>query len=143
MTRRRALDRYQQVDAVEQRPAQTAAVARQIGFAAPAALLLARHIRTGRGWWPPISMKASRIHRRVACSDDRHPPILEWLAQGLQGRTCELRELVEEQDAVVSEHHLPDPSPSRSADQPGRRDRVVGCTERTLSEQLETRRACR
>ena len=72
-----------QVDAVEQRPAQTTPVARQIGFAAPAALLLARvpaRARVGRG----IEHESSRIHRRVARPHDRHPAILERLAQSLQ-----------------------------------------------------------
>jgi hypothetical protein len=88
-----ALDVHQQIDAVKQRPAQAAAMARKVGFAAGAALALAGEpARTGIG--RRNQHEARWICRAMARSDDRHLAILQRLAQRLKRRSCELRELV-------------------------------------------------
>ncbi len=67
---------------------------------------------------------------RVARADDAHRPVLQRLAQRLQRAAAELRQLVEEQDAVVGERHLTRARRVAAADQPRGGDRVMGCAER-------------
>ena len=50
--------------------------------------------------------EAGRQQRRALAAHDRHLPVLERLAQRLQRRPRELRQLVEEQDAVMGEARL-------------------------------------
>ncbi len=84
-----ALYVHEQVDAVEQRAAQAAAVAREVHFAAGTALLLTRvSARTGIG--RRDQHEARRIHGRVARPHDCHATVLQWLAQRLERRTREL-----------------------------------------------------
>jgi hypothetical protein len=91
---RRALHARKQVDTVEQRPTQAAAVAGEVGFAAPAALVFARisaQTRIGGGQ----QHEPRRVDSRVACSHDRHPALLQRLAQRIESRARELGQLVE------------------------------------------------
>ena len=82
--------------------------------------------RVGRG----EQHEARGVDGRVARADDRDAPVLQRLAQRLERRAGELRELVEEQHAVVGEHDLAGrrcaPPPTR----PAARDRVVRRAER-------------
>jgi hypothetical protein len=78
MVGRCARNVHKHVDAVEQRPAQATAVARQLGFAANTAFALARISA-----WTWISRcqqhEARRVHGGVAGPHDRHLTILKRL----------------------------------------------------------------
>jgi len=111
-----ALEVREQVDAIEQRPAEPAAVAGEVGFTASTPIDIPRvaaRTRVGRR----DQHEPSRIQRGVVRPHDCHAPILERLAQCLQGRPRELRELVQEQHPVMRQHHLADTSPLRAADE--------------------------
>src|SRR5665213_1363497 len=75
----------------------------------------------------------------MARSHDRDATVLQWLAQRLERRARELRELVQKQHAIVGEHNLSDPSAPRAANQPCGCARVVTCPTRPLREQLAAR----
>ena len=113
---------HEQVDAVEQRTAQAAAVARQLRFAAAAALPVAR-VAAGTRVGRREQHEAGGVDRRVARPHDRHASLLQRLAQRLQRRARELRELVEEQHAVVGA--APPRRPSRAAAPPIRPAAVI------------------
>ena len=101
----RPLDADEQVHAIEQRSAEAPAVAAQVALAANAAVSDAGEpagARIGRR----DQHEPGREHQRPLSAYDRHPPVLEWLPEGLQRRTVELRELIEEQDAVIGEGGL-------------------------------------
>ena len=107
----------------------------ELGFAALAALAIARisaRARVGGG----EQHEPRRVDGRVACPSDRHAAVLEGLAQCLERRARELRELVEEQHATVGENDLPDAATARAADQTGRGDRMVRSTEWSALGQL-------
>ena len=74
--------------------------------------------------------EARRERHHLLAADDRHVAVLERLAQRLQARARELRQLVEEQDAVVRERRLARLRRVGAADQAGGRDRVVRRAER-------------
>ena len=69
--------------------------------------------------------EARRIHRGLLAAHDDHPAILQRLAQRLERMAPELRELVEEQDALVRQARLARARDRAATDEPGRRDRVV------------------
>ncbi len=77
-------------------------------------------------------LKARREDDRPLAAHDRHVPVLQRLAQRLESRAVELRQLVEEEDAVVREARLARPRQRSSADEPGGGDRVVRRPERAL-----------
>ena len=112
----RSLDVDQQVHPVEQRAAEPAAVAAQIGLAAaapvPHAGEPARARVGGRNQHEP-----RRKHERRLAANDRHAAVLERLTQGLERRTLELGELVQKQDAVVGERGLAGPGRRAPADE--------------------------
>ena len=88
--RGRPLHRDEQVDAVEQRPAQPPAVAREVGLRAPAAIALAgesARARVGGG----DEHEARREDRRALPAHDRHAAVLQRLAQGLQRSSARTR----------------------------------------------------
>ena len=66
---------------------------------------------------------------------DGHRAVLERLAQNLEHVLLELRQLVEEEHAVVGERHLARPGHVAAADQAGVGDGVVGRAERPGDEQ--------
>src|SRR5207237_125344 len=76
-------------------------------------------------------LKARGIGDGAAAADDHHRPLLQGLAQRLERRRLELRELVQEEHASMGPGHL-----ARSRDaaattyQAGHRDRVVRGAER-------------
>ena len=130
----RALQGAQEVDAVEQRAAQPAPVPRDVALRAAAAARI-----------PGVAARAwiGRRHEhepggkraRPLAAHDRRATVLERLAQSLQGGARELRQLVEEQDAVVGQARLARHRPRAAADQPGGRDRVVRRAEGAAGDQ--------
>ncbi len=68
--------------------------------------------------------EASREERVTADARDRHHAVLERLPQGLENRTRELGQLVQEQDAAMSQRHLTRPR-IRSSTHDRRRRRAV------------------
>ena len=79
--------------------------------------------------------EAGRQQRRALPAHDRHLPVLERLAQRLQRRPRELRQLVEEQDAVMGQARLPRAGMRPAAHEAGRGDRVVRSAERPLGDE--------
>ena len=119
-----ALDRDRDVDAVGERPAQLGAVtARRRRLAVALTGLLAAPTRAGIGG--RHEHEATRKLDRVTRTDDRHPTLLEGLAQRLERLARELPELVQEQHPAVGERDLPGPRRRAAADQARGRDRVV------------------
>jgi hypothetical protein len=97
---RRAADRDGDVDAVEQRAGEPPVVAGEIRGRAAASLLphaAAAGVRGGD------ERDARREDHHALRADDRHPAVLQGLAQRLERGPDELRELVEEQHAVMGE----------------------------------------
>ena len=81
------LDVDQQVHPVEQRPAQPAAVAAQVGLAAPAAVADAgepARARVGGG----DEHEPRREHQRALAADDRHAAVLERLAERVEASSA-------------------------------------------------------
>ena len=88
------MQRRRQVDPVEQGPAQPARMAEQFRVPARAPLALgcvAARARVGRS----DEHEAGRVDGAMAGAGDHDPPLLEGLAQRLESRSRELRELVE------------------------------------------------
>ena len=124
-----------EVDAVEQRAAEPPAVAVVIRSGALAGLVPAPARARVRGG---DEHEAGRQQRRALPAHDRHLPVLQRLAQRLQRRPRELRQLVEEQDAVMGEARLPRAGMRPAADEAGRGDRVVRSAERPLGDEAST-----
>ena len=74
----RTLHLHEQIHAVQQRPAELAAMTRDIGLRAAAAVV-AREA-AGAGVRRGDKLKARRIRDRTLSADDRHGPVLERLA---------------------------------------------------------------
>ena len=70
----------------------------------------------------------------------QHRPVLQRLAQSLQGVAPELGELVQEEHAVVGQADLTGAQRDPAAHQPRVAHRVVGCPEGTAREQRPPRR---
>jgi hypothetical protein len=121
-----------EVEPVEQGPAQPARVPREVGVgaAAPRRRRVPARARVGRGH----EHEARREDRRPLAAHHRHAPVLERLAQRLERRARELRQLVEEQDPVVGEARLPRRGHRPAADEPRRRHLVVWGAERALGD---------
>ncbi len=79
-------------------------------------------------------LEAGREGERALGPRDRHATVLQRLAQRLEARPAELPELVEKEDAPMRDRDLPGPRWRPAADEPGRRDRVVGRAERSLGQ---------
>jgi hypothetical protein len=119
-----------QVDAVQQRA----------GDLAQVLLDLRRRAAAGPPRIGAVSAGA-RVHRRHQDEvgregrgpqrpADRHAAVLQGLAQHLQRLAVELRQLVEEQDALVRQADLAGLRDAAAADQPGVADGVVRRAER-------------
>src|SRR5205807_2064240 len=90
------------VDAIEQRAAQATAVACEVGLCTAAALAdtgVAARAGVGGG----DQHEARRVYGRVVRAHDRDATVLHGLAKRLERDARELRQLVEEEDAVVRE----------------------------------------
>ncbi len=133
--RTRARDRHDDVEAVEERPREAVAVARD-------PLRRARALRTG------IAARTARaqVHRsdeleaRGEADAARRPSdedlaVFERLPQRFEGRALELRQLVEQQDAVMREARLTRPQLRSAADDRRRRGAVVRRAERRVADQ--------
>ena len=135
----RAADRDQHVDAVQQRAGEAAVVAGEVGGRAAAVVLphAARaRVRGGDEHEP----RRERHHPLPA--DDRDVAVLERLAQRLQARAHELRQLVEEQHAVVGERRLARASDA-SRRRRGRTPRSCGAARGTAAPTTSPSPACR
>ena len=73
--------------------------------------------------------------QRSGGAGDGHFPVLQGLAQGLQGVPLELRQLIEEQHAVVGQGDLPRVGRSTAAGQGHGGHRVVGRAEGAVGQQ--------
>ena len=129
----RALDAHQDVDAVQQRAREAAAVAGEVRLASTCSACPPRP--HGHGFEAATSMKRVGKTIDLLAADDRHVAVLERLAQRLEARARELRELVEEQHAAVRERRLARLRRVGAADEPGGRDRVVRRAERPRGDQ--------
>src|SRR5438477_12002965 len=132
-----------QIDPVEQRPGDPAAIPQY----------LVRRAATTPRVMPQISALA-RIHRGdelearreirlVRRTRDRDAARFERLAQHLEHRAVELRQLVEEEDAMVRERDLPRPRRRAAADERHGGGRVMRRAERTQPEELRTEHSFR
>jgi hypothetical protein len=132
-----------QVDAVEERPRQSPAVALDRRRAARTLAQLragpAARARVGRG----DEQEAAREPQGRRRAPDDHLALLERLAQGLDRRALELGQLVEEQHAAVGQRDLAGPRHAAAAEQRRRRHRVVRAAERPLVDEAARRRADR
>ena len=88
----------------------------------------------GHGLVAATSMKRDGKTSALA-PDDRHASVLQRLAERLDRRALELRELVHEQDPAVGERGLPRPRRVTAPDETGGRDRVVRRAERPRRDQ--------
>ena len=114
-TGRRHLDL--QVDAVEQRPGDARAVARNLVRRAAAAAVGVAEITAGAGIHRRDQLEARREIRLARGARDGDAPGLERLAQHLEHAALELRQLVQEQHAVVRERNLARPRIAAAAHQ--------------------------
>ena len=118
--------------AVQQRAGEPAAVADEVGLRALAAVVAeAARARIRRR----DEHEAGREDHHLLTADDRHVAVLERLAQRLQARAGELRQLVEEEHAAVRQGRLARLRRARTAHQARRRDRVVRRAERPRRDQ--------
>ena len=117
----RLLDAQDHVDPVQQRPAEPRAVTgrdRRVAAAlTPRVALVSARTRIRRGGEQEPSRKADRALR----PRDPHAALLERLAQRLERGPRELRQLVEEQHAVLREAGLPRRRRPATADETRRR----------------------
>ena len=132
-----ALHGDEQVDAVEQRAAEAAAVAREL---APRCSGSARAAAKphGHGLVAATSMKRAGKTARALAADDRHAAVLQRLAQRLERRPRELGQLVEEQHAVVGE--LASPGAGTRRRRPAPRRRWCGAARGTAARRPARRR---
>ena len=131
----------QQVDAVEQRTAQLPPVTCKVGFGAATALGAA--CIAARAWVRGGDQhEPGRIYRRVIRACDRDATLLERLAQRLQRRPRELRELVQEQHAVVGQDRLAQRPALRATHEPSCGDRVVRSAKRPPADEPACDVAC-
>src|SRR5205085_11902062 len=72
---------------------------------------------------------------RALAANDRDPPVLERLAESLEARALELRELVQEQHTVVGERGLARARRRAAAHESRRRDRVMRRAKRPPRDQ--------
>jgi hypothetical protein len=79
--------------------------------------------------------EASGIGKDGSGPGQGHEAVLQRLAQRLEGVPAELRELVEEEDAVVGEAHFPGTRDAPTADEAGVGDGVVGRAEGAAGEE--------
>ena len=86
----------------------------------------------GHGFVAATSMKRVGKIARALAAHDRDAAVLERLAQRLERGARELRELVEEQDAVVGQAGLAGRRDRAAADEARRGDVVVRRAERAL-----------
>ncbi len=111
-----------------------------------------RHARTaaapagvvaGQTAWARVhrrdELEAGRERRCAADPGDRDATLLERLAESLQHVPRELRQFVEEQDAVIGQCHLPRRHPWPAAHHRRVRQRVVGSPDRGLANELARR----
>ena len=92
---------------------------------------MAARARVGGG----DEQEARREDRGALASHDRHPAVLQRLAQRLERRPRELGQLVEEEHAVMGEARLPRQRQRAATHQPRRRDHVMRRAERALGDQ--------
>ena len=129
--RRHAFDAHVHVDSIHQRPSDPRLVpihhrrrtsARLLGIAEEAAWtgIRSSNERDPRGE-PDAPIRA----------DQDHVPVLERLTQRLKRCRPELRHLVEEEHAVVSQTDLPWPWRASSSNEPGDRARMMWCSKRS------------
>ena len=124
---RRHLDVH--VDAVQQGAGNAAHVALHLAFRAGAA--------AGGVAVPPTAAGVHGAHQHEPAGQgqgpgypgDGHHPILQRLAQSLQGGFVELRQLIQKEDAVVGQGDLPGPGHGAAAGQGHGRGRMVGAAE--------------
>jgi hypothetical protein len=84
-------------------------------------------------------LEPGREERLAAGSCHADDPVLERLAQGLERRPHELRQLVQEQDAAMRDARLTPAGPRTAADDGRRRGRVVRSPERRLGDERVAR----
>jgi hypothetical protein len=114
-----------QVEAVEQRPGEAALVARDRGRRAQARPLAVAAVAAGAGVHRRDEQELGRHRHRLARASDRDDAVLERLAQRFEHVATELRQLVEEQHAVVRQRHLAGANVGPAAEQARTRTGVV------------------
>ena len=129
-----------EVQAIEQRPAQPAEVAVALARRAPATVGRAPAGTTVAGG---DEDRVGGELERALRPHDLDTTLLERLAESVERDPAELRELVEEEDAAMGERQLTRSRHRTTSDEPLRRDRVVGRPERTLADRRVPRRARR
>ena len=106
---RDALHAHREVDPVAQGAGQPIVVPMDVGLAAPAAVERLAGVPARSGVHCPDEQEAGRELHGTQGPRDSDSPVLEWFPQRLQGAPLELHDLVEKQDAVVSEADLAGP----------------------------------
>src|SRR5687767_10154624 len=106
-----------EIDAVEQRSGDLAAISQDLRRGTTAGLVGIRRVATGTGVLRGHQHELRRESDRAAHARDRHPAVLEGLAEIFERRARELREFIEEQDAAMSEAHFARFRPRTAADE--------------------------
>src|SRR5215211_1690839 len=120
----------EEVHPVEQRARDASLVAFDLARRAPANPPSVPRITAGAGVHGAKQRHPRGIGERRGHPRDRHLPILQRLAQGLERRPTELGQLVEEKHAVVCQRHLPWPRVAPTPCEPRGRYGVVRSPER-------------
>lgn len=134
------LDGERDVEAIRERPGEARGVRPHLIGAAPAPLRT-RPVSAGARIRGRADLEPGGKRDRAVGPRDRHPALLQGLAQRLEARPRELPELVQEEDATVRERDLPGPRRRPATDEPGSGDGVVRSAERSRSERSVSRRA--
>src|SRR5262245_26262182 len=99
-------------------------------------------MRLGADVHRPDELEARGKQRVPAHPGYQDDAVLEWLPKGLQHRTRELRQLVQEEDAAVGQRDLSRPRTRSAADDRGRRGAVVRGAEGWHGEKRAAGREC-
>ncbi len=85
----------------------------------------------GQGFMAATRTNREGNRREIRARGQNHVAVLQGLAKGLEDVPPELRELVQEEDAVMGQAHLPGTGDSPTPDQTPVADGVVGGPEGT------------
>ena len=121
-----------EIEAIEERAGKAAEILRHAALVGRALAGVARLVgrAAAAGVHRRDQLEPRRIDDAMVGARDRHFAGLDRLAQAVQDLGLELRQFVEEEDAVVGERNLAGPGVRAAADQRRHRGRMMGAAER-------------